>query len=103
MRKCRTMNTRPPHLTEHAMKTRALALTLVAVLLSGTAFASAPACPADLDKTACVYFKEGYATGESDAKAGLSNTYQRHEDAYDSRYESAFAKGYKEGFKAGGK
>ena len=85
------------------MKTRALALTLVAVLLSGTAFANAPACPADLDKTACVYFKEGYATGESDAKAGLSNTYQRHEDAYDSRYESAFAKGYKEGFKAGGK
>lgn len=85
------------------MKIRALALTFAAVLLSGAAFANAPACPADLEKTACVYYKEGYATGESDAKAGLSNTYQRHEDAYDSRYESAFARGYKDGFTAGEK
>ena len=85
------------------MKTRALALTLAAALLSSVAYANAPACPADMEKTACVYFKEGFATGASDAKAGLSNTYQRHEDSYDSRYESAFAKGYKEGFKSGGK
>ena len=85
------------------MNTSTLALTLAAVLLSSAAYGNAPTCPADMEKTACVYFKEGYATGESDAKAGLSNTYQRHEDAYDSRYESAFAKGYKEGFKAGEK
>lgn len=85
------------------MKTRFRLLVLATALLTGQVQANAPACPADLDKTACVYFKEGYASGESDAKAGLSNTYQRHEDSYDSRYESAFAKGYKEGFKAAGK
>lgn len=85
------------------MKTRIIALSLAAVLLSGTVSANAPACPADMEKTACVYFKEGFASGQSDAKAGLSNTYQRHEDSYDSRYESAFAKGYKEGFKSGQK
>ena len=85
------------------MKTRIRLLALAAALLTGPVLANAPACPADMDKTACVYFKEGYASGEADAKAGLSNAYQRHEDSYDSRYESAFAKGYKEGFKANGK
>ena len=54
-----------------------------------------------MDKNACVYFKEGYAVGKDDAKASLSNAYQRHEDAFDSRFESAFSKGYEQGWKDG--
>ena len=83
------------------MKARSIALVLAAALFSGSAYASAPACPADMDKNACVYFKEGYAVGKDDAKANLSNAYQRHEDAYDSRFESAFSKGYEQGWKDG--
>jgi hypothetical protein len=83
------------------MKARSIALVLAAALFSGSAFANAPACPADMDKNACVYFKEGYAVGKDDAKANLSNAYQRHEDAYDSRFESAFSKGYEQGWKDG--
>lgn len=87
------------------MKSRvfALALALASLFVAGSALADAPACPASMDKTACVYYKEGYAAGQDDAKSGAKNAYQRHEDSYDSRYESAFSKGYEQGFKDGQK
>jgi hypothetical protein len=81
------------------MKTRSIALILAAVLFSSAAMADAPTCPANMAKNECVYFKEGYAVGNEDAKASLSNAYQRHEDSYDSRFESAFSKGYEQGWK----
>ena len=84
------------------MKKILLALAFAGSLLAVSAQA-APTCPADLDKTACVYFKEGYAAGQDDAKAGMKNAYQRHEDSYDSRFETAFAKGYEQGFTDGQK
>jgi outer membrane lipoprotein-sorting protein len=83
------------------MKSRFIALAFASLFVAGSAFAEAPACPANLDKTACVYFKEGYAAGMDDAKAKMNNAYQRHEDSYDSRFESAFSKGYEQGFKDG--
>jgi flagellar biosynthesis/type III secretory pathway protein FliH len=85
------------------MKSRLFALAFASLFMAGSAFAEAPACPANLDKTACVYFKEGYAAGMDDAKAKMNNAYQRHEDSYDSRFESAFSKGYEQGFKDGQK
>ena len=68
-----------------------------------TAFATssvmaAATCPADLDKTSCVYFKEGYAAGADDKKAAQDNNYHRHDDSFDSRYEKAFSKGYEQGY-----
>ena len=83
------------------MKTRSIAFVLAAALFSSAASAGAPSCPADMDKNSCVYFKEGYAVGKDDAVADLSNAYQRHEDAFDSRFESAFSKGYEQGWKDG--
>ena len=82
------------------MKSRVIALALASLMMAGPVFADGPECPANLEKTACVYYKEGYAAGREDAKVGAKNAYQRHEDSYDSRYESAFSKGYEEGFKA---
>lgn len=85
------------------MKLRVTAFALASLLIASTALADAPACPTGMDRTACVYYKEGYAAGKDDAQSGAKNAYQRHEDSYDSRFESAFAKGYEEGFKAGQK
>ena len=85
------------------MKSRVFALALASLIVAGSVLADAPACPATMDKTACVYYKEGFAAGKDDAKSGAKNAYQRHEDSYDSRYESAFSKGYDEGFKDGQK
>lgn len=81
------------------MKVRSIAFVLAAALFSSAAMAEAPACPTNMAKTECVYFKEGYAVALEDAKASLSNAYQRHEDSYDSRFESAFSKGYEQGWK----
>jgi hypothetical protein len=85
------------------MKSRVFALALASLFMAGSVLADAPACPANLDKTACVYFKEGYSAGMDDAKAKMNNAYQRHEDSYDARFESAFSKGYEQGFKDGQK
>ncbi len=81
------------------MKVRSIAFVLAVALFSSAAMADAPTCPANMVKAECVYFKEGYAVGNEDAKASLSNAYQRHEDSYDSRFESAFSKGYEQGWK----
>ena len=83
------------------MKNQLIAIALAAALLSSATYANAPSCPANMDKTECVYFKEGFAAGTDDAKAKLNNAYQRHEDSYDSRFESAFSKGYELGWKDG--
>lgn len=80
------------------MKLKTILFALFTAFATSSVMAAA-VCPADLDKTSCVYFKEGYAAGTDDAKAKLDNSYQRHEDSYDSRYEKAFAKGYDQGFK----
>jgi hypothetical protein len=81
------------------MNTRQFGFSLLLALCSSAAFASSPECPASLNKNECVYFKEGYATGQDDAKASLTNAYQRHEDSYDSRFESAYSQGYEQGWK----
>ncbi len=81
------------------MKIHSIALVLSAALFSSAAMANAPACPSNMAKTECVYFKEGYAAGKDDANANLNNAYQRHEESYDSRFESAFSKGYEQGWK----
>jgi len=83
---------------ENVMKLK-IALFAVLIALATPSVMAAANCPADMDKTSCVYFKEGYAAGADDAKAKLDKSYQRHEDSYDSRYESAFSKGYEQGFK----
>lgn len=80
------------------MKLKIAAFALFTALSSSSVFAAAT-CPADLDKTQCVYFKEGYAAGADDKKTELSNNYRRHEDSYDSRYETAYSKGYQIGYK----
>lgn len=81
------------------MKAHTIVLALAVSLFSSAAMADAPACPANMAKAECVYFKEGYAAGNDDAKANLNNAYQRHEDSYDSRFETAFSKGYEQGWK----
>ena len=80
------------------MKCKTVLFALFTAFATSSVMAAA-VCPADMDKTSCVYFKEGYAAGTDDAKAKLDKSVQRHEDSYDSRYESAFSKGYEQGFK----
>jgi flagellar biosynthesis/type III secretory pathway protein FliH len=82
------------------MKLKIALFALLTALATPNVMAAAT-CPAELDKTACVYFKEGYAAGADDAKAKLDKSVQRHQDSYDSRYENAFSKGYEQGFKEG--
>jgi hypothetical protein len=57
-------------------------------------------CPDTWTGGKCEYYKDGYKAGATDRKAGLSNAYERHAGAYDSRNASYYQAGYESGWGA---
>lgn len=61
---------------------------------------SAIQCPDTWTGGKCEYYKDGYKAGATDRKAGMSNAYERHAGAYDSRNASYYQAGYEAGWGA---
>jgi hypothetical protein len=97
--------------TKHLCVVIAFAVTLSACNQATSAQISAPidstinlaGCPGGMDAMACDYYKDGIKAGRSDRAAHLSDSYQRHQEKFDSRFEAPFRAGYATGWYNDGK
>ncbi len=72
-----------------------------APLISIQPAAAAPVqCPDTWTGIKCDYYQDDYKASANDRKAGMSNAYERHAGAYDSRNASYYQAGYESGWSA---
>lgn len=84
------------------MKLKSILLSSVIYISSSTMASSSvreielksPECPEKMNKTECVYYKEGWASARDDDRQELKANVDRHSEFFEERYEPAFRKGY---------